>query len=78
MWLVGGLFKKCTSKKSFRFASRFTIMNHNEKLKELEARLTGDMMKDMEIRQEMMDIIRDRDGIVCNTSGDNECLSCGS
>ena len=52
-------------------------MTNAEKIAQLEASLTGDMMKDMDIRQEIHDLEMSEKGITCSID-DPECEACGS
>jgi len=49
----------------------------NDRISELKASLTGDMMIDMEIKDEIHKLEMDVKGVVCSI--DNEdCVACGS
>jgi len=52
-------------------------MTNAEKIAQLEASLTGDMMKDMDIRQEIHDLEMIDKGITCSID-DPDCEACGS
>ena len=47
-------------------------MTNEEKIAQLEASLTGDMIKDMDIRQEIHDLEMSEKGITCSID-DPEC-----
>ena len=52
-------------------------MTNEEKIAQLEASLTGDMIKDMDIRQEIHDLEMSEKGVSCSID-DPECEACGS
>ena len=52
-------------------------MTNAEKIAELEASLTGDMMKDMDIRQEIHDLEMSEKDVTCSID-DPDCEACGS
>jgi hypothetical protein len=49
----------------------------NDRINKLKADLTGNMMIDMEIKDEIHKLEMDLNGVVCSVD-DKECLTCGS
>lgn len=49
----------------------------NDRISELENSLTGDMMIDMEIKDEIHKLEMNQKGVVCSVE-DTECIACGS
>tara|TARA_R110000796_G_scaffold184616_1_gene301220 strand:+ start:242 stop:409 length:168 start_codon:yes stop_codon:yes gene_type:complete len=48
-----------------------------DRISELENSLTGDMMIDMEIKDEIHKLEMNQKGVVCSVE-DTECIACGS
>jgi len=48
-----------------------------DRISELENSLTGDMMIDMEIKDEIHKLKMNQKGVVCSIE-DTECIACGS
>ncbi len=58
----------------------FCRMDNNlikDRISELENSLTGDMMIDMEIKDEIHKLEMSEKGVVCSVE-DTECIACGS
>jgi len=58
----------------------FCRMDNNlikDRISELENSLTGDMVIDMEIRDEIHQLEMSEKGVVCSVE-DAECIACGS
>jgi len=58
----------------------FCRMDNNlikDRISELENSLTGDMMIDMEIKDEIHKLEMSEKGVVCSVE-DAECIACGS
>lgn len=58
----------------------FCGMDNNlikDRISELENSLTGDMMIDMEIKDEIHKLKMNQKGVVCSVEG-TECIACGS
>jgi hypothetical protein len=58
----------------------FCGMDNNlikDRISELENSLTGDMMIDMEIKDEIHKLKMNQKGVVCSIE-DTECIACGS
>lgn len=49
----------------------------NDRIKQLKGKLTGNMLEDMEIKDEIHKLEMDLNGVSCCVD-DEECLACGS